>query len=291
MATPFATPRARALGFGLRACRTARDLGVRELARLIGVLPQELSNWEYGKRIPKVEQVALLLGVLVVEPEERARLLELARNAREPSWLEKAVPGVAPSAGTYAEYERAAVAMFDWEPAVIPGLFQTPDYIRALMGGHGQPPERIERVVHARMARRNVLTRHRPLDYHVLVGEGALRTEVGAGRVMVDQLRHLREASARRNIRLQVLPARAAAQAISHNFAVIEFEALPAIVFVELHQASAYIYDADQVAGYRAAAKTMAALAMDERESGEFIGEVIAELGGQHVAEVELQRD
>src|SRR4051794_17854162 len=121
MATPFATPRARALGFGLRACRNDRDLGVRELARLIGVLPQELSNWEYGKRIPKVEQVALLLGVLVVEPGERARLLDLAGNAREPSWLEKAVPGVAPSAGTYAEYERAAEAMFDWEPAVIPG--------------------------------------------------------------------------------------------------------------------------------------------------------------------------
>ncbi|MGK3208335.1 hypothetical protein [Amycolatopsis sp. MEPSY49] len=42
------------------------------------------------------------------------------------------------------------------------------------------------------------------------------------------------------------------------------------------------------MAGYRAAAEAMAALAMDERESGEFIGEVIADLGGQHVAEVEL---
>ena len=115
----------------------ARNLGVRELARLIGVLPQELSNWEYGKRIPKVEQVALLMGVLVVEPGERARLLELAKYAREPSWLEKVVPGVAPSAGTYAENEREATAIFDWEPAVIPGLFQTPDYIRALIAAGG----------------------------------------------------------------------------------------------------------------------------------------------------------
>src|SRR5436190_1302803 len=81
MATPFATPRARALGFGLRACRTDRDLGVRELARLIGVLPQELSNWEYGKRIPKVEQVALLLGV-VGEREERLALARSARRSR-----------------------------------------------------------------------------------------------------------------------------------------------------------------------------------------------------------------
>src|SRR5690242_13343929 len=125
MAAPFATPRARALGFGLRTCREARDLGVRQLARMIGVHAQELSNWEYGKRIPKVEQVALLMGALAVETGERKRLLELARTAHEPSWLEKAVPGVAAGAATYAEHERDAVELFDWEPSVIPGLFQT----------------------------------------------------------------------------------------------------------------------------------------------------------------------
>ncbi|MEV6832239.1 helix-turn-helix transcriptional regulator [Amycolatopsis sp. NPDC051102] len=278
MATPFATPRARALGFGLRTCREARNLGVRQLARKIGVHAQELSNWEYGKRIPKIEQVALLMGALVVEPGERARLLELARTAHEPSWLEKAVPGVAARASSYAENERAASAIFDWEPAVIPGLFQTPDYIRALLSGQEQP-ERIERVVHARMARREVLTRHHPLDYHVLVGEGALRAEVGGAPVMAEQLRHVLRAAMRRNIRLQVLPARATAQAVTHNFGVLEFDALPTIVFVELYRASAYLYDDDQVASYRAAAKSMAALAMDERESGEFIREVIADLG------------
>jgi transcriptional regulator with XRE-family HTH domain len=281
MATPFATPRARALGFGLRACRTDRDLGVRELARLIGVLPQELSNWEYGKRIPKVEQVALLLGVLVVEPGERARLLELAGNAREPSWLEKAVPGVAPSAGTYAEYERAAEAMFDWEPAVIPGLFQTPDYTGAFLAAGGLPPDRISTVVEARMARRNVLTRPHPIAYHVLVGEAALRSAVGGAQVMAEQLRYLRQASVRSNVRLQVLLTGCGAHAgLYSNFAVLDFAALPSIVFVELYQASAYLYDDDQVAGYRRAAKDMAALAMNERESAEFIGEVIADLEG-----------
>jgi transcriptional regulator with XRE-family HTH domain len=281
MATPFATPRARALGFGLRSCRTARNLGVRELARLIGVLPQELSSWEYGKRVPKVEQVALLMGALVVEPEERARLLELAGNAREPSWLEKAVPGVAPSASTYAEYEREAVAMFDWEPAVIPGLFQTADYTRAFLTASGLPPDRVSKVIQARMARRTVLARYRPLDYHTIVGEGALRSEVGGAQVMVEQLRHLRQASARSNVKVQVLPARSGAHAGLHgNFAVLDFPALPPIVFVELFQASAYLYDDDQVAAYRGAAKDMAALAMNERESAEFIGEVIADLGG-----------
>lgn len=259
----------------------ARNLGVRELARLIGVLPQELSNWEYGKRIPKVEQVALLMGVLVVEPRERARLLDLAKNAREPSWLEKVVPGVAPSAGTYAEYEREAHAMFDWEPAVIPGLLQTADYTRAFLAAGGLPADRIATVVQARFARRQALTRLHPLDYRVLVGEGALRAEVGGAQVMVEQLRYLRQASARSNVRVQVLPIRSGAHAgLYSNFAVLDFPVLPPIVFVELWQASAYLYDDDQVAGYRKAAEDMAALAMSERESAEFIGEVIADLGG-----------
>jgi transcriptional regulator with XRE-family HTH domain len=282
MATPFATPRARALGFGLRTCREARNLGVRQLARKIGVHAQELSNWEYGKRIPKIEQVALLMGALVVEPEERARLLDLARTAAEPSWLEKAVPGVAAGAATYAEYEREAIELFDWEPMLIPGLFQTPDYCHALMSSWDTPPERIEKVVQARIARRQVLTRYQPLDYHVLVGEGALRSEIGGKEVMIEQLRYMQQASVRRNVRLQVLPGRAGAYAgLFGNFAVLDFPTLPPIVFIELFQASAYLYDADQVAGYRAAAKNMAALAMDERESSEFIGEVIAELGGK----------
>lgn len=255
---------------------------MRQLARKIGVHAQELSNWEYGKRIPKVEHVALLMGVLVVEPAERKRLIELARMAHEPSWLEKEVPGVTPGAATYAEHEREATAVFDWEPTLIPGLLQTPDYCRAMLGAWDLSPERIEKVVQARVARRQVLTRYRPLDYHVLVGESALRSEVGGKQVMAEQLRHLREASLRRNIRLQVLPVRVGVHAGLHNnFALLDFEALPPIVFVELFQASAYLYDADQVAAYRAAAKTMAALAMDERESGEFIGEVIADLGGK----------
>jgi transcriptional regulator with XRE-family HTH domain len=270
------------LGFGLRTCREARNLGVRQLARIIGVHAQELSNWEYGKRIPKVEQVALLMGALVVEPGERARLLELARTAAEPSWLERAVPGVASGAATFAEHEREATELFDWEPTLIPGLFQTPDYCHALLSAWEVSQERIEKVVQARIARRQVLTRHRPLEYHVLVGEGALRSEVGGKQVMAEQLRHLREASMRRNVRLQVLPGPAGAHAgLFSNFAVLDFAALPPIVFIELFQASAYLYDADQVAGYRAAAKNMAALAMGERESGEFIEEVIAELGGK----------
>ncbi|MGW4057936.1 helix-turn-helix domain-containing protein [Amycolatopsis sp. NPDC004747] len=279
MATPFATPRARALGFGLRSCREARNLGVRQLARKIGVHAQELSNWEYGKRIPKVEQVALLMGVLVVEPGERARLLELARTARELSWLEKEMPG--PKGFTYVQYEREASEMFGWEPALVPGLFQTPAYTRVVLAGLGVPGEHIERQTLARQVRRDLLTGPRPTPYQVVVGEAALRPGFIEPAVMADQLRLVLDLVRRRNISVRVLRGGSSCHpGLCGPFAILDFEQLPPIVYVEQFQASGYLYDEDQVAGYRAAAKTLAALALSEQDSCAFIREVIAELGG-----------
>ncbi|OXM60293.1 helix-turn-helix domain-containing protein [Amycolatopsis vastitatis] len=281
MATPFATPRARALGFGLRKCREARNFGVRELARLIGVHAQELSNWEYGKRIPKVEQVALLMGVLVVEPGERARLLELARTAREPSWLEKMVPGVEPIVSTYAEYERDATAIFAWQPLLVPGLLQTDGYVRAMFTDLGLAEVQIEKLVQVKRARRSVITRYDPLPYHVVVDEAALRRCIGPPAIMLEQLRSLSAMSNRRHIRLQVLPAGGKFHpGYWGPFMILEFAQLPPIVFVEHYRASAYLYDEDQIADYRSAAKTLAGLALSEQESCALIGEVAAELGG-----------
>jgi transcriptional regulator with XRE-family HTH domain len=281
MATPFATPRARALGFGLRACRTDRDLGVRELARLIGVLPQELSNWEYGKRIPKVEQVALLLGVLVVEPGERARLLELAKNAAEVSWLEKVMPSVSLKPGTYVQYEREASELFGWEPALIPGLLQTPAYARIALAGFGVVGENNERLATARETRRNQLAGPWPTRFRAVVAEAALRPEFIEPAVMVDQLRFLLALSPRCNVSLQVLRGTPGFHpGLCGPFVILDFPNLPPIVFIEQYRSSAYLYAADQVADYQSAAKTLAALALSEQESCAFIGEVIAELGG-----------
>ncbi|MEV6879332.1 helix-turn-helix transcriptional regulator [Amycolatopsis sp. NPDC051128] len=281
MATPFATPRARALGFGLRDCRKARDLGVRELARLIGVYPQELSNWEYGKRIPKVEQVALLLGALVVEPEERKRLLELARTAAEVSWLEKVMPGFSLKPGTYVQYEREASELFGWEPVLIPGLFQTPAYARVALAAFGVVGEHNERLAEARQTRRRLLTGPRPTPYRAIVGEGALRPEFIEPPVMVEQLRFLRDLSGRSNVSLQVLrDGPTLHPGLCGPFVILGFPQLPPIVFIEQYRSSAYLYADDQVADYRSAAGTLAALAMSEQDSCAFIGEVIAELGG-----------
>ncbi|MET8849121.1 helix-turn-helix transcriptional regulator [Amycolatopsis sp. NPDC004625] len=275
MATPFATPRARALGFGLRTCREARNLGVRQLARKIGVHAQELSNWEYGKRIPKIEQVALLMGALVVEPGERARLLDLARTATEENWLEASKTGI------YVLYEREASDLFNWEPALVPGLLQTRAYARAVLSDLGVAGDELEKLLLLRQVRRGLLTGPRPADFRAVIGESVLRPPFIEAPVMVEQLQLLLDLSRRRNIGIRVLRGTGSYHpGYCGPLSILEFPQLPPIVFLEQYRVGGYLYAEDQVADYRSVAKSLAALALSEPDSCALIREVLADLGG-----------
>ncbi|WP_246154730.1 helix-turn-helix transcriptional regulator [Saccharopolyspora hirsuta] len=62
MAATAGTPRARALSAALREARIAAGIGVRELGRMLEYTHVEISNWETGKRVPKIETVAAILA-------------------------------------------------------------------------------------------------------------------------------------------------------------------------------------------------------------------------------------
>ncbi|WP_410564216.1 helix-turn-helix domain-containing protein [Amycolatopsis sp. cmx-4-61] len=279
MATLVATPRSRALGFGIRAARKSRSLGVRELARLAEVSAQELSHWESGTRVPQIEQVALLLGALRLEPIERERLLELARNAREPNWLERTVPGISPAVSTYAEYERTATEMVNWEPFVVPGLLQTPGYAEAILTANRLPPGVVEQQVAVRLRKRELLTRRNPLVLKLFLGEEAFRRPIAGPAVLAEQFRWLLRAAQPRNITIRVVPAGAGYHpGLYGHFVIFDFAHLPSVVHIEHIRGSAHVYDGDHVAAYRAAADALSALALDEQESFAFIQGVITEL-------------
>src|SRR5437588_625161 len=118
------SPRARALCAALRDARQASGIGVRELGRLLGISDSNISLWENCHRIPNVETVAMILTAVRTSPEERERILDLARNVREPSWLTVGIEGIPPQLAGVVECERAASAIIEWIPMGIPGLLQ-----------------------------------------------------------------------------------------------------------------------------------------------------------------------
>ncbi|MEV1006039.1 DUF5753 domain-containing protein [Streptomyces sp. NPDC049881] len=95
-----------------------------------------------------------------------------------------------------------------YEPGVVPGLLQTPDYARALMGAiiafRGIPDD-TERAVDARMARQKVL-HSGDRRFAVLMEESALRARIGGPDVMAAQLGHLLVAASFPRVSLGIIP-------------------------------------------------------------------------------------
>ncbi|WP_158880621.1 helix-turn-helix domain-containing protein [Amycolatopsis anabasis] len=274
MKAPIATPRARALAAALREARQARKIGLRQLADKLGISHAILSFWEKGIRLPKVEDVATIVGSLGIVGDERERLLDLARRAHEPNWLEDSMPGMPQLLTAVAEYERTATTITEWNPSLIPGMLQTTEYTRAIFKAANVPHAQIETRLRIRIARRDVLTRQQPPRYNVLLGETALRQGIGGPEVMAEQLRHLREIMSLPHISLRVVPAGVGYHpGLTGPFSIFDYTDLPSIVLVERHRGSAFLYDEGHIKDYKRATTTILGLAVGEQNSLSLITE------------------
>ncbi|QWF79795.1 helix-turn-helix domain-containing protein [Amycolatopsis sp. CA-230715] len=276
-ATPIASPRARALGAALRAARESRGIGLRELSRIECISHAMLSLWEKGTRVPKVKEVAAILGCLSIVGAERDRILELAEHAHEPDWLEKVMPNAPLSLTSYIECERTATGIATWHPLLIPGLLQSGDYARAVIAAKRRSREEVDKRLLVRMARKEVLGSL--TSYRATIGEAALRASIGGPTVMIDQLDHLLTVAERANVSLRVMPlGMDYHQGLCGPFSILDFANLRPIVFSENLGSNVYLYDEEQVAEYRKAAKDITNLALSEQDSCSLIRDVIADL-------------
>jgi hypothetical protein len=92
------------------------------------------------------------------------------------------------------EADSAEIGVF--QPALIPGLLQTADYMRAVFSDGGElTGEDLERSVAARIGRSQVLESGRRFTF--VVAEGALRWQATSPVVMADQLDQLAELAGR----------------------------------------------------------------------------------------------
>ncbi|MBA0125246.1 helix-turn-helix transcriptional regulator [Haloechinothrix sp. YIM 98757] len=264
------SPRARALSAALRDARVSRDVGLRELARRVGISHTLVSQWEQGHRLPKTEDVAAVLTGLGVNAEERERIVELARHAGDSDWLTVGHLGASQRLAGVMECERTAVRITEWLPWMIPGLLQTSDYAREIIG-----PD--ESRLTLRLARRDVLTRREPVEFHAVIGEPGLRETVGSPGVMAHQLKTLQDSPS--NVTVQVVPiGRGWHPGIVGPFILYEFPDSPPIVHIEPYRSSAFVYNERDVSDYQSAADMLRKeVAMSPDDSARLIADVITE--------------
>lgn len=108
-----------------------------------------------------------------------------------------------------AELEASTVDLRLYDPLLVPGLFQTEEYIRALFGDVQPTHATADDAVNFRLERQRVLTGEAPPIVHAVIHEAALRMHYGGPEVMRAQLHHLIEVASLPNVTVQIFPFRA----------------------------------------------------------------------------------
>jgi hypothetical protein len=115
----------------------------------------------------------------------------------------------------------------------MPGLLQTGDYAHAVLTASATiPAEYVPFRLSTVLGRAGLLSRSSPPDMEFLLHEWLLRTPVGGGDVLVDQLAHLLRVSARGKVTLRVVPISAGAHAgLAGSFSLLEFSEFSPVVY------------------------------------------------------------
>ena len=224
MTAPRSDPDRALFADELRAMRKQRGLSRDELGALINFSGSTIGNIESGQRAPTREQ-AILLDEVFGTPGTFQR-------------LEGRLRGVPFSSGfrPFHPFEAEARTLRTFEHTMVPGLFQTEDYARAILRTHPDTSdEDLKERVAARMARQSILTREDPAPPRIwaVLDQQALMRNVGGPAVMCGQIEHLAALALWPRINIQVIPADNPHPGLLGAFVLAEMNEPPAIVYLE----------------------------------------------------------
>lgn len=274
--------RRRRLSVELRQARHQQGLTTKQVAQELKWAVGKLSKIENSEtQTIKAADLDKLLNFYKIEdPEKRATLHQLARDAKERGWWLKYRDVFGNE--TLPDFEAEASTIRAFESQVIPGLLQTPDYAEAIFrGGRYTDHGVVQRRVEARMARREILTRFNPVHLRAVVDESALLRLVGGREVMVGQLRHLLHMAKMPHIDVQILPLAAGAHAaLTAPFTILDFPSPldPTIVCVETLNEALYLELPEDVQPYTAAFGDIQGSAVSAAQSATIISKALENL-------------
>lgn len=265
----------RELGAQLKALRNAAGLSLRDLEKLVPFSNATISLWENGHRLPSTDDLATTLDALGVTGDERERLLGLRRSADDaPGQIAAGAPSIGPQLAQLIDHEQRASRIVNWAPLLIPGLLQTAEYARAIMGDAPDAETRVK----LRRGRQDVLTRRRaPVELLAMLDSEVLVRPVAPQVVMVDQLRHMLEMAERPNIAVQIVSSTRPGwhPGLAGPFQLIEFPTASPIVHAELHRSSLFLWEEEDVKGFTKASEIIRQAAMTPAETAGVIEDIV----------------
>ncbi|MEV1328520.1 helix-turn-helix transcriptional regulator [Micromonospora costi] len=282
----------RQLGRLLRQFRTEAGVTLDAAAEALEYSRQKIWRIECGLGAVRVLDVKAMCELYGVSAEMTEAMKGLAAETKSKGWWHAYGDAVPSWFELYVGLESAAAHLRRFDESLIPGLFQTREYARAIYRldrPHATEEER-ERAVEVRLQRQALLTRRLPAPPRVVqvLSEAVLRRAVDGPDAMRVQLNHLMELSDLPNVSIRVLPLAAGPQpgAVSGSFVILDFPRTkggraapePSIVYSESLTGALYLDKADELAAYERVWKGLDALALTEAESSDMIKRIIGEL-------------
>jgi transcriptional regulator with XRE-family HTH domain len=192
----------------IRALRAEAGLTADQLAKRIGRSRADISRLENGHVVDQADVISIL-DTIGVDGDRWTQVVTIAREAGEKGWWES-YKTMGERQAMYANLEAGAAAIREYQQTFIPGLLQTPEFVRArtVAAATLEPmPGTVDGILAGRTGRQRMLRRPGGPTYEVIVDEMAICRLTAPPEVVKKQLFHLATTvNADPNATLRVLP-------------------------------------------------------------------------------------
>jgi DNA-binding XRE family transcriptional regulator len=271
MSGPRKPPQARdrMLGMHLRHYRTQRGLTIENVAHEAQVSMATVSRTESGKRHVTPEDIAVLLTLYRVAPEQRNELVAAARGGYRPTWWIERVPGWDPDILPHCTASARSITEFALN--TIPAALQTRRYGLAHLHACGTTD-----TDGAWAARESLRQDRALLDQTYYIHEAALRTPYGGPDALREQLHHLR-AAPDHGIGIRLIRSTTPVGWLNHSWTMFEYSDSPPVIYVELQHGGLFVHE-PAIAGYLGGIDQLREIACSSRQTTTYLTELARRL-------------
>jgi Domain of unknown function (DUF5753) len=257
-----------------------------EVGQIIEVNQGSLSRIMNGDRGTSPVLVKAILDCYgVTDPAAREDILDLVRadQAQRNKWWRKYSAVINTTQyGGYLELEQSATSLRSYEPQLIPGLLQTPEYARQVITAMRMDldAKQVRTLVDVRMGRQTILAGEAAPELWAVIDEAAFRRVESRPSILKEQLEQLLDAELRPNITLQLLPFEIGFHpGLYGSFMLMGFpEPNPDVVWVENLTNSVYFEEPGDVGRYTEVFDHLRATALAPPETRIRIKDILKEL-------------
>ncbi|MFJ3900269.1 helix-turn-helix domain-containing protein [Streptomyces sp. NPDC090025] len=260
---------AKAFGRLLRFYRERAKVSMERLGTVTGYSKSQVAMIERGERKARGDFVPVADKFL----RAQGALIEVAQ--------EVTASGVAAWFEDYLEEEAKAAVIHKFEPQLVPGLLQTPEYARAVFTGAvpALDEDEIEANIAARMDRHRLFFRTPPPVVTFVLEKGALTKPLGGKDVLRKCLMYMRECADLRNVTIQVIPEdRESHAGLNGSFTLLETSERKPLVYVEGQGGRYFVSEQPDVSDVFARYSMLRAQALTPEDSVRLIEQVAREL-------------